>query len=252
MAKMFRTLTLLALAVGLVVGVAGAADVKTGLVGYWPMDGNANDLSGNGHDGVLMENPDFVAGQRGQAVQLVGPVGGDAQHVHIPGLSLTSDNVTWVAWINGSNNHDWTGIMMSRGTNDTGMGFGQGGTLHYTWAGDSTWNWHIGPVIPLNTWTMVAISLDPAIATAYVYTDAGGLQSAVSDGYTHPAETIDDLRFGWDNCCDAGGRWFGGIMDELMLYERALSEGDILELATSGAAAVELSGKLTTTWGNLK
>ncbi len=252
MAKMFGILTLLTLSVSLVAGVAGAADVKTGLVGYWPLDGNADDRSGNGHDGVLMENPGFVAGQRGQAVQLTGPAGGDAQHVHIPDLSLTSDTVTWVAWLNGSSNHTWTGIMQSRGTNDTGMGFGDGGALHYTWSGNTTWNWHNGPVIPLDTWTMVAISLDPAIATAYVYTDADGLQAAVSDGYVHPAETIDDLRFGWDNCCNAGARWFNGAMDEAMLYERALSEADILELATNGATAVELSGKLTTTWGNLK
>ena len=88
MAKMFGILTLLTLAVGLVAGVAGAADVKTGLVGYWPMDGNANDLSGNGHDGVLMENPDFVAGKRGQAVQLVGPVGGDAQRAAGHGIRV--------------------------------------------------------------------------------------------------------------------------------------------------------------------
>ncbi len=251
MAKMFGILTLLTLAASLVAGVASAADVKTGLVGYWPLDGNADDLSDNGHHGVLMENPEFVAGKRGQAVQLAGPVGGDAQHVHIPDLSLTSDTVTWVAWLNGSNSHIWTGIMMSRGANDTGMGFGQGGTLHYTWTGDTTWNWHNGPEIPLDAWTMVAISLDPATATAYVYTDADGLQSAVSDGYAHPPETIDDLRFGWDNCCDAGARWFNGAIDEAMLYERALSEGDILELATNGLA-VEPSGKLTTTWGNLK
>jgi hypothetical protein len=41
-------------------------------------------------------------------------------------------------------------------------------------------------------------------------------------------------------------------MDEAMLYERALSEDDILELATSGTAAVEAGGKLATTWGSLK
>jgi len=252
MGKMFGMLTLFALAIGILTG-ARAADVSTDLVGYWPMNGNANDLSGNGYNGVPMENPDFVAGKRGQAIQLNGPVGGgDAQHVHIPDLSLTSDTVTWVAWLNGSNNHDWTGIMVSRGTNSTGMGFGQGGTLHYTWAADTTWNWHDGPVIPLETWTMVAISLAPDIATAYVYTDADGLQSATSTGYSHPEETIDDLRFGWDNCCNAGARYFVGAMDEVMLYNRTLSEEDILALAVSGPAAVEPGGKLTTTWGSLK
>jgi hypothetical protein len=141
---------------------------------------------------------------------------------------------------------------MSRGTDNNGIGFGTGGTLHYTWAADTTWNWHDGPVIPINTWAMVAVSIAPTVATAYVYTDADGLESADSTGYTHPAETIDDLRFGWDNCCDAGARYFVGAMDEALIYDRALSEGDILELAVSGLTAVEPGGKLATVWGSLK
>lgn len=251
MIKVFGGLTLLVLTVGLLTGVASAADVNSDLVGYWPLDGNADDASGNGNDGELMEGPDFVNGHTGQAIQLNGPAAAP-QHVYIPDFSLTSDVVTWAVWINGSNNHNWTGIMMSRGTHATGIGFGDGGALHYTWTGNSTWNWHSGPVIPMDTWVMVAVSLTPDIATAYTYTDADGLESAESSGYSHPAETIDDLRFGWDNCCDAGARFFVGAMDEAVIYERALSEDDILELATRGLAAVEASGKLATTWGYLK
>ena len=42
------------------------------------------------------------------------------------------------------------------------------------------------------------------------------------------------------------------MMDEVMIYNRTLSEDDILELAISGPAAVEPSGKLTTTWAGIK
>src|SRR5450755_2833851 len=28
-------------------------DITTGLVGYWPFDGNANDVSGNGNNGIV-------------------------------------------------------------------------------------------------------------------------------------------------------------------------------------------------------
>ena len=30
-----------------------AAGISDGLVGYWPLDGNGKDESGNGHDAVL-------------------------------------------------------------------------------------------------------------------------------------------------------------------------------------------------------
>ncbi len=249
MAKLLGRFTLLILVVGLIAGIANAADVKTGLVGYWPLDGDATDHSGEGNDGEVIGDPAWVPGHSGQAIKLAGPVGGETQNVLIPDFSLTSNTVTWAMWINGSNNHDWTGIMMSRGTHSTGMGFGQGIKVHYTWAADSTWQWHDGPAIPLDTWAMVAISLQPTEATAYVYTDANGLQSATNVA-AHPVETIDMLSFGWDTAGDE--RWFSGIMDEALIYNRALSEDDILQLAVSGASAVEAGGKLTTTWGSLK
>ena len=42
----------------LVVLVAGAAsaDITSGLVGYWPLDGDTLDASGRGNDGVLNGN----------------------------------------------------------------------------------------------------------------------------------------------------------------------------------------------------
>ncbi|MHC4435644.1 MAG: LamG domain-containing protein, partial [Planctomycetota bacterium] len=41
-------------------------------IGHWPLDGDAVDISGNGNDGVLMGDPQFVAGMVGDAIDLDG------------------------------------------------------------------------------------------------------------------------------------------------------------------------------------
>jgi len=236
-------------------GASFAADIKTGLLGYWPLNGNAKDMSGKGNDGEAVGKPEWVNGRRGQAVRLAGVVGGETQHIYVPSFKLVSNSITWVAWLNGSSNNTWTGIMMSRGTagggpNDNGIGFGDGTALHYTWTGNTTWNWHAGPKIPVDKWAMVAVSLEPTRTTAYVYTEADGLKSA-SNVANHPVETIERLRFGWDECC-GGARWFKGMMDEVLIYGRSLTEGDITALITQAPAAIESLNKLATTWGSLK
>ncbi|MHC4580671.1 MAG: LamG domain-containing protein, partial [Planctomycetota bacterium] len=44
----------------------------TGPIAHWPLDGDALDVSGNGNDGVLMGDPQFVAGMLGDAIDLDG------------------------------------------------------------------------------------------------------------------------------------------------------------------------------------
>jgi len=50
------------------------------------------------------------------------------------------------------------------------------------------------------------------------------------------------------------GQKFSGIIDEVQVWDRALTEGEIqqsMEDLTKGFA-VDASGKLSTTWGSLK
>lgn len=248
MTRLFGKLMVLVLAFGLMVSIASAADITTALMGYWPLDGDANDHSDKGFNGKAV-GVQWVAGHVGKAAK----ISGVGQYIDVTGFSLKTDKITFVAWINGSPNHTWAGIIMSRGTNNNGIGYGDGGALHYTWSGDTTWEWHGGPVIPKDTWCMVAAALDPAQATAYLYTNAGGLKSAVNKA-AHPAETVDKVKFGWDECCDAGARWFNGMIDEVAIYNRTLTQDDIQTLATKGlaGAAVESVGKLSVTWGEMK
>lgn len=48
------------------------ADLNEGLVAYYPLDGNVNDLSGNGNHGTKFGGPSYAAGVSGSAVNLDG------------------------------------------------------------------------------------------------------------------------------------------------------------------------------------
>ena len=50
---------------------------------------------------------------------------------------------------------------------------------------------------------------------------------------------------------DNNGTSWPGLIDDIRIYDRALSEAEIADLA-SGVLAVEAGGKLATTWANLK
>ncbi|MYF98088.1 LamG domain-containing protein [Candidatus Poribacteria bacterium] len=50
---------------------------------------------------------------------------------------------------------------------------------------------------------------------------------------------------------DNNGTSWTGLIDEVRIYDRVLSDGEIAELAT-GVLPVEPAGKITTTWGNIK
>lgn len=247
MERLFGKFTVLVLIIGITTVIANAADVTSDLVGHWPLDGNAKDNIG-GKDGKLVGGADWVDnGWIKGGVELDGSNG----HVEISGFKLVTDSITFVAWLNGWKGTDWTGIVVSRGTSETWMGFGPNDTLTYVWNNNAqnTWDWKGGPSIPKEEWAMAAVAIEPTKATSYIYSDADGLKHGVND-IPHIVETVDKLKFGWDECCGAD-RHFDGIIDEVMIYDRTLTEDDILKLATSGLAVAHI-GKLTTTWGGIK
>jgi hypothetical protein len=48
------------------------------------------------------------------------------------------------------------------------------------------------------------------------------------------------------------GQKFNGTIDEVQVWNRALSEAEIKESMGNIMTAVDVSGKLTTTWGEVK
>lgn len=226
--------------------VSYAAGLSDSLINYWPLDGNATDSVGK-HDGEVIGGPEWVNARIGKDIQL----DGGSQKIHIPDYKFITETTTYAAWINGWKASAWAGIVGSRTPTATELIFGDNDFLHYVWNNNSaeTWRWDGGPEIPMEKWALAAMTIEPTHATLYIYSDADGLEKGSND-IPHIEQEIGVLNIGWVDCC-GGNRYFKGIIDEVMIFDRALSEDEILQLATQGLAVDPLN-KATTTWGRIK
>jgi hypothetical protein len=208
-------------------GVAESADPN--LVGWWRFDEGSGtttfDSSGHGNDGTLVGGATWATGHFGGGIELDGATG----YVSIPDFELTTDTITFVIWFNGSKGANWAPFISSREFRACEMKFGDNDTLHYAWNNDSfsTWDWDGGPVIPQDTWTMLAVTIDPNRATAYVYTDADGLSQG-TNGIEHFEQTLGALQIGYSY----SSRYVRGIVDEAAVFNRALTEEEMLALVS--------------------
>ncbi|MHC4073556.1 MAG: LamG-like jellyroll fold domain-containing protein, partial [Planctomycetota bacterium] len=195
------------------------------LVGRWRFDEGsgttAYDSSGNGNDGTLVGGATWAAGRFGGGIELDGTSG----YVSVPDFELTTDSVTFAIWLNGWKGGDWAPLISSRVVGQCEMIFGNDDTLRYVWNNDSsdTWGWTGGPVIPEDTWAMLAVTIDPDRAVAYVYTDAGGL-TQTTNAIAHIEETVGALQIGYSY----DPRYIRGIIDEAAVYDHALTEDEIM------------------------
>ena len=224
--------------IALVVGLMMAGTARADLVGQWKFDEGsgttAYDSSGNGHDGTLLGGAAWTPdGRFGGGLELDGTSG----YVSIPSFELTTDTITFVAWVNGWKAGDWAPLISSRVVDQCEMIFSNDDTLRYVWNNDSsdTWGWTGGPVIPQDMWTMLAVTIDPAGATAYVYTDDDGL-TQTTNAIAHVEQTVGALQIGYSY----DPRYVRGIMDEVAVYDHVLSEDDIMNLA-KGAKGLPLA-----------
>ncbi len=169
--------------------------------------------------------------------------------VTCPAFNLNTNTVTISAWVYADGSQGgWRGIVFSRAGNTTaGIHCGNGNELRYTWNdADDTWGWDSGLQIPTGEWCFVAAVIEPAQATLYVGTSTS-LKSATRAA-THAVEGFDgttsigrDPGFGTD-------RIWNGLVDEVIICNRALSAAEVLALYQNATA---LEFKLALTPGGL-
>ena len=206
------------------------------LVGWWRFDegsgATALDWSGRRNHGQLVGEPNWVTGRVGSCLEF----DGNKSQVEVHGFDLTMSAVTFVAWIEGWKGTDWAGVVFSRvGEVACGMHFGDDKRLHYTWNDndEATYSWAGGPVIPKDEWSMVAVAIEPSKAAAYVWTEANRLQKGLHQ-IEHKAQKINGLIIGRDEHPRFPARYFHGLIDEVRIYDYALSEAEIEELCAKG------------------
>ena len=230
------------------------ADITKGLIGHWPLDGNAKDVSGNDYHGELTKGVKWEAkGMVKSAAEFDGAGG----HIKVAHGKLKPKvlDFTVVTWMKGWKAQDWAAMVSARGQGDQAywMGF-RGGTdtLTYVWNNNNaaTYNWDKSIKIPKETWALVAIAIEKSKATAYAYIAATKKLELAENKIKHLEQAPLNFVFGKDDCC--GERFYKGLLDEIMMFDRSLSKDEILQLATSGLTNVEAKNKLTTSWGKIK
>ena len=226
------------------------------LAGAWLFDegqGNkANDLSKHKTHGKII-NAEWVQGVRGTALKFNGKDTyveiGHSANINFAG----KDKISIACWIHmtgfGSN---WGRIVDKNPVNRS-----------YTmtrWSSDNFVLWR--PVtqagridvrsstLERDKWYHIVGVYDGKEARSYLN---GKLDKTVKEGGGGKLGRADlPLVIGGDPKFGGRPSWFEGMIDEVLIFSKVLTEKEIGEIHRSGLLAVEPVEKLTTAWGNIK
>lgn len=213
----------------------------SGLVGWWPADGNANDMVGV-DDGTWAGSPAFAAGKVGQAFSF----NGVDNFVDVaPGYNAGAGDLTAELWYK-ANVSGTTQVLLVKGLTGGISGYElllNGGELSWDLQGTGGTAFDTATPEPTaNVWHHVAGVLDRSTDTAILYVD--GVAMASQSANIGNIDTALNLGFGALTRQPGGTpvQFFNGLIDEVSIYDRALDAGEIKSIFDAG-----VSGKIKDT-----
>ena len=108
MSHKLKVIAVLIVAFSLCAMGVSAQDLTEGIVGYWPLDGNGKDESGNGNDAKLEKGAKWA--DNGWINGAVEVDGGGGHVVVDQSFELKTDTITVIARINGWKTIEWSMI----------------------------------------------------------------------------------------------------------------------------------------------
>jgi hypothetical protein len=216
-----------------------------GLVAWWPGDGSPQDILG-GHDAFLRGNATFADGRVGQAFSL----DGDGDFVEVadaPGLNFGADDFTVAAWVKlNSLNQEMIIIEKYVARSGSANGWGLcsvGGSVLQFYLEDSTRYEHLNTIslpVRTNEWFFLAARRAGQDATVF---HEGVPVSSWSLSASIDVSSTSTLKMGHrGNPNDTPGStddrqlFLNGALDEVMLFNRALTAAEIKAIYDAGSA----------------
>jgi len=218
-----------------VLGTAGNASAD--LVGYWRLDDGsgtiAYDSSGNGHDGTLEGDPQWVAGMYGQALDF----DGTDDYVDI-GLgagdyfTTLNSGFTVVGWINRASTGTYD-IVFGAGRNPVGttagddnngwkFGIDSSDVIKFTTLGILDYTSSVG--VPVGEWAHIAATFNEAGTEVQIYLNGTLVDTISGNGPANPATGLYAVGFGGTGALE----FFDGMLDEVRVYNQVLTDPEIL------------------------
>jgi hypothetical protein len=209
-----------------------------GLIGWWPADGNADDIAGT-NNGTLENGVTFAPGEVGQAFSF----NGNYQYVQIPDSpSLHPVSVTLECWINASSSIESGNYcnLISKPVGaiyyDSFAFWLEGGSLNGaigSTASEGPYATYAFTLVP-GVWYHAAYTFDSDSQTQTIYVNGVVVATAAANlqiGYdSHP------VLFGCDNDSGSIDQPFNGRIDEVSIYNRALASNEIAGIYAAGTA----------------
>jgi len=226
--KLICSITLVFVLSMVLAGIATAADPS--LVAWYRFDGDADDSSGNNLHGTEMGDPTYEAGVFGQALSL----DGDGDYIDCgldPKFDIT-DFITFTYWIKVNAFDKQWNTVLSRGDDSWRSSRADLNNFMEAAVGGTSGNYTYG-VTPVDDgeWHHVGWVYDGTMN--YLYVD--GEVDATEENSGQITVSSYPLYIG-DNS-QATGRFWNGLIDDVMIYNRALSQEEVQAVMLSSAGA---------------
>lgn len=238
----------LALTLALLVRAQAQSWLTNGLMAYYPLDGTANDASGNGNNGALY-GPTSTTDRFGNPNSAYYFNGG-TDYIWI-GRNVRPVNITVSVWfnttastaggINGSSGFPAQAILRDRAGgwhlavaaqgNTWGQPVGALGATLYRSSSGLVSLWPSGPAYNDGVWHFVALTYDGLSNSLYIDgVKRASQQFATDEGISYQTGG-GALAIGRDG--DYPDGYFTGEIDDVRIYNRALSDTEMLNLYLS-------------------
>ena len=257
MKKLFMVLLL-----ALVCSSFAAADLIEGLVLYMPLDeGNGKNIEGfseNGFKGEINGGAKWVDGQFGKALEFsastdfVGVADNKSFHIE--------DEITQAAWVNLDRLPSAHAIVFGTRTGGGGRNIGFGYGMNPA-NGIKVWtNGAGGGFLDIND-NKTALDTGQWYYLSYTHTsdNKGKVKIYVDGEVTHEQDSNNPVAPAGATSQVQIGTWAGeawpGIVDEVRLWNRVLSDDEMkqsMEMGADELLAVNPKDKLATSWGQIK
>ena len=211
-----------------------------GLAAHYTFDGNANDASGNGNNGVLHDVTTTV--DRHGNVDGAYHFNGTSAYIEVPdsdSLRKVGQAITLSAWINPKEYQgNWISVLTKGNGNKRQYGFEIGSSQ---WVFYNPANSDVRVItsesIVLNDWNHVAITYTANAITAYLNGTIVGRMVPTGN----ILEDTGSLYIGIDP--PYGSEYLSGDMDEVRIYNRCLSAAEIRTLANGDQPVASSTGE---------
>jgi hypothetical protein len=221
--------------------------IEDGLVGHWKFNEasgpTAVDSSPSGNDGTYANSPTPTTGQYNNALEFSGELGSDPTHDRVAigdpadgSLDFGSGSFSYGLWLYatgsaGSYDMPWTkggGCVGCRGYD---MEFGTGSWTTYIGDGDEVNTSLVSASPILNAWTHVMVVVDRPASKHNTYVN-GAL--VTSDNISATFGSVDTTTHANIGAATTGNHPFLGLIDDVRVYNRALTADEVALLYNGG------------------